>query len=420
MPLLSYTCKMKKATTWAVLCCLIVACNQTRQKTNNMNQQPSAKGTFGYDQEFVTKYVSPVVLSDSAGNSQVMIIPQWQARVMTSSAKGQNGFSYGWMNYNLISSRKPAEHINAFGGEERFWLGPEGGPFSLYFKNAVKQEFANWHVPAVLDTIGFDVVAQTKTAAVFSKKCQLTNYSGTIFDLQIKRKISLLSKTETESILGINFKEGISCVGYETQNGISNLGKEAWTEKSGTLSVWMLSMLTPSPGVTIFLPYKKEGSGIIVNDDYFGKIPAERLIVKDGIIWFKADGKYRSKIGLPPERATGLCGSYDAINKALTILQCKLPETKSNYVNSKWGTQTDPFSGDVINSYNDGPVEDGTQMGPFYELESSSPAAFLKPGESLTHTQRIYHFEGEEEQLSVITEKLFGISIQQIKKTFLK
>jgi hypothetical protein len=417
---LSLPCKLKKATTLAMTCLLAVACHPSNKKSDTMNHQLSVKGTFGYDLEFVKNYVSPVVLSDSTGNAQIMIIPQWQARVMTSSAKGPDGFSYGWMNYNLISSRKPAEHINAFGGEERFWLGPEGGPFSLYFKPTVKQEFANWYVPAVLDTIGFDVVSQTKTQAVFSKRCQLTNYSGTTFDLQINRKISLLSPKETENNLGIAMKDGTVSVGYETQNGITNLGKEAWSEKSGALSVWMLSMLTPSPGVTIFLPYKKEGSGTIVNDDYFGKVPADRLIVRDGIIWFKADGKHRSKIGVPPDRASSLCGSYDANNKALTVLQCKLPETQSKYVNSKWGTQTNPFSGDAINSYNDGPVDDGTQMGPFYELESSSPAAFLKPGENLTHTQRIYHFEGEEDQLSAITEKLFGISIQQVKQTFLK
>jgi hypothetical protein len=155
-----------------------------------------------------------------------------------------------------------------------------------------------------------------------------------------------------------------------------------------------------------------------VNDDYFGKVPSDRLIVNDGIIWFKADGKYRSKIGVAPERAMNLCGSYDADNKALTILWCQLPEKESKYVNSKWGKQDDPFSGDVINSYNDGPVEDGTQMEPFYELESSSPAAFLQPGENLFHTQRIYHFEGSEEYLSEITGKVFGISIDQIKEVF--
>jgi hypothetical protein len=84
----------------------------------------------------------------------------------------------------------------------------------------------------------------------------------------------------------------------------------------------------------------------------------------------------------------------------------------------KVGNTKDPFSGDAINAYNDGPVEDGTQMGPFYELESSSPAANLKPGEKLLHRQRIFHFEGSEQQLSVITEKIFGISLNEVKEKF--
>jgi hypothetical protein len=57
-------------------------------------------------------------------------------------------------------------------------------------------------------------------------------------------------------------------------------------------------------------------------------------------------------------------------------------------------------------------------MGPFYELESSSPAAQLKPGEKLLHSQRIFHFEGNEPELEVITEKLFGVSIEEIKGRF--
>jgi hypothetical protein len=42
--------------------------------------------------------------------------------------------------------------------------------------------------------------------------------------------------------------------------------------------------------------------------------------------------------------------------------------------------------GDVINAYNDGPNDDGTQLGRFLELETSSPAAALKSGNSITHT----------------------------------
>ena len=43
--------------------------------------------------------------------------------------------------------------------------------------------------------------------------------------------------------------------------------------------------------------------GPIVNADYFGTVPAERLRVADGVIRFSGDGQYRSKIDLTPQRA---------------------------------------------------------------------------------------------------------------------
>lgn len=402
----------------AMICLGIMAfaCNQSKQSKITMSTSTFNAGTFGYDQLFLAKNHKPLILSDSIGQSKIMIMPEWQARVMTSSASGDSGFSFGWINYKQISSGKPAEHINAFGGEERFWLGPEGGPFSLYFKPGVSQEFANWYVPAVLDTLPFEISSQTQSQASFLKKCELTNYTGTKLTMQINRDIRLIPANEIYSQFGLPQDLKVKCVGYETENSITNQGKEAWNKQTGGVSIWMLSMLTPSPGVMVFLPYKTDSKQkTIVNDDYFGKVPADRLGVKDGIIWFKADGKHRSKIGLPPGRATNVCGSYDAQNKVLTILWCELPEKEAEYVNSKWGKQDNPFAGDVLNAYNDGQVEDGSQMGPFYELESSSPAAFLKPGEKITHRQRIFHFEGEEEELGKITQNIIGTNVIKTK-----
>jgi hypothetical protein len=57
-----------------------------------------------------------------------------------------------------------------------------------------------------------------------------------------------------------------------------------------------------------------------------------------------------------------------------------------------WEHQEDPFCGDVVNSYNDGPLPGGSQMGPFYELETSSPAADIEPGDTLTHEHATFHF----------------------------
>ena len=47
-------------------------------------------------------------------------------------------------------------------------------------------------------------------------------------------------------------------------------------------------------------------------------------------------------------------------------------------------------------------------MGPFYEIETSSPGAALAPGESLTHAQCTFHLEGDAENLEGIASKVFG------------
>ena len=213
----------------------------------------------------------------------------------------------------------------------------------------------------------------------------------------------------------------LNYVAYESENILTNRGNSAWTEKSGFLSIWLLSMFNPSEKGVVFVPFKKGNEtelGKIVTDDYFGKVPADRLIRKDEILFFKTDGKCRSKIGLSPQRSLPWCGSYDPQNQVLTLLWFSKPENPSKYVNSKWGKQVDPLSGDAVNSYNDGPVADGSIMGPFYEIESSSPAALLAPGETITHKQRIFHITGDETQLSLITEKLFNVSIPAIKTAF--
>ena len=57
-------------------------------------------------------------------------------------------------------------------------------------------------------------------------------------------------------------------------------------------------------------------------------------------------------------------------------------------------------------------------MGPFYEIESVSPAAFLKPNQSIVHKQSVYHFTGDEKSLNVISQKLLGASLHEITQAF--
>jgi hypothetical protein len=389
--------------------------------TTALNEPTFEKGTFGYDKAFLKKhYKKSIVLESNDDRSMLVLSPELQGRVMTSTLNGNQGTSFGWLNYDLIASKEIQEHINPTGGEERFWLGPEGGQYSIYFKPGVPFDFENWYVPPVLDTEEFDVVAHDSLSAVFHKELNLINYSGTKLDIEVTRSVSLLNKEQVRAALQLT-TEDFSVVAYQTSNRVKNIGELDWEKESGLVSIWLLGMFTPSPETTVIIPIK-EGTnrqlGAKVKDDYFGEVAADRLKKTERTIFFKADGKSRGKIGISPLRATKFMGSYDAKNETLTILEIEAPKATDDYVNSAWETQENPFSGDVLNSYNDGPLEDGSQMGPFYELESSSPALALSSGESYTHTQRTYHIKGTTEIVNRMVEKLLGVTIEEINVVF--
>jgi hypothetical protein len=215
---------------------------------------------------------------------------------------------------------------------------------------------------------------------------------------------------------------GVQMVGYETVNTLTNTGNDGWKKETGLLSIWILGMFNPSPETTIVIPIAAGDEaelGPKVNDTYFGKVPDDRLRVDEGVLFFRGDGQYRSKIGVSPRRARPVSGSYDAGAGVLTIVQFNQPEGATEYVNSMWELQDAPYGGDAVNSYNDGPPEPGAKpMGPFYELETSSPAAALAPGESITHIHRTFHFRGSEAALNRISTNVLGVSLNDIREAF--
>ena len=375
------------------------------------------KGTFGFDLQFLKQYHKDLILlgDESDTGAQIIILPAYQGRVMTSTAEGNGGMSFGWINYELIDSNREEEHFHAFGGEERFWLGPEGGQFSIYFKKGDPFDFDHWYVPKAIDTEPFILVSASKTEANFQREISLKNYTGFEFNLRVTRNIRLLSKTEIPLLLGVSIPENLQIVGFESNNSITNTGNTPWTKETGLLSIWILSMFNAGDKTTIAVPYKQGNEadlGKIVTDDYFGKVPMDRLKIKNGFIFLNADANYRSKIGISPKRALPILASFDGVNEVLTIAQFSLPEYPADYVNSLWEMQENPFDGDVVNAYNDGLI-DGKQMGKFYELESSSPAATLNVGESVHHLHRTIHLKGNIKDLDEITQTLLGIHLSE-------
>lgn len=379
----------------------------------------SSAANFGDDVTFLNGYTDVIVLSNKESLARVAVVPAWQGRVMTSSAEGDSGQSFGWLNRQLISSGKIQRHINARGGEDRFWLGPEGGQFSIFFAKGAPFNLEHWFTPAAIDTMPFQLVNHSMNRATFTALFAVTNYSGTRLELKVNREVRLLGLTEAWAKLGAKPNGTLKLVAYETDNQITNKGRQSWKKETGLLSIWILGMFNPSPHTTIVVPLRKGSEselGTKVTSDYFGEVPKERLVIKDDVVYFSGDGKFRSKIGISPKRSKAVLGSYDADHRVLTVVQFSQAQNVTDYVNSLWKLQDKPFSGDAANSYNDGPPGPGAKpLGPFYELESSSPAMELKSGQSVAHVHRTIHLTGDELDLDPVAQSVFGVSLAEIK-----
>jgi len=134
------------------------------------------------------------------------------------------------------------------------------------------------------------------------------------------------------------------------------------------------------------------------------------------VVLFKCDAHFRGKIGLLPTRTRGIIGSMDWKRNILTIVKTKV-DPNGLYLANTWEYQDAPYSGDALNSYNDGPVgPKGEQFGSFYELETVSPARELKPGEELTHKHLTVHFRGDRAKLNEIAKKVLGADLEKLPR----
>ena len=142
----------------------------------------------------------------------------------------------------------------------------------------------------MIDTEPFELVERDGNQAVFRREFTVGNFSGTRFDVGIRRTVKVFTAEEIADTLGVEIPGGLRFVGYETDNRMRNRGKEAWTKKGGLLSIWILGMYKHGKKITTVIPFKQGDLGPKVNDSYFGKVPAGKLVVKDAVAYFSGDG----------------------------------------------------------------------------------------------------------------------------------
>lgn len=209
--------------TQGALVVLLAACSSAPAET-----APSTTGgerveaddrspTFAEDLAFLREHLSDLVVL-SRGEARVVVAPAYQGRVMTSGV-AVDGASFGWIHRARIESGIETPHMNAFGGEDRFWLGPEGGPFALYFPPGAPLDFEHWQVPAAIDTAAWDVVAQDETSVSFRHEATFVNRRGTELSVRIDRAVTVEAPWVDAP--------GARAVAYASVNTITNTGAAA-------------------------------------------------------------------------------------------------------------------------------------------------------------------------------------------------
>src|SRR5262245_27874979 len=193
-------------TTMFVVCVAAGACGRAG------NDSPSP---FASDLAFLRQHTNVVVLADPSNEAQVAIAPAYQGRVMTSTTGGADAPSFGWIGRPAISSGRRQPHINVFGGEDRFWLGPEGGQYALYFKPGDPFDLEHWQVPEPIDWGAWDVQSQSATAVRVRKRMTIVNYAGTTLDIAVDRTIRLLTASDVSTLLGAAPASTVRVVAYE-------------------------------------------------------------------------------------------------------------------------------------------------------------------------------------------------------------
>ena len=181
--------------------------------------------TFDDDVAFLRQRLEVVVLGEGTG-ARVAIVPAWQGRVDDLDRRRSRRPSYGWLNRELaIVGKARMPHINAFGGEDRFWLGPEGGQYAIFFatgRPVRPRALADARAHRLGSLGGRRSIASEVRFRAGDRARQLRgNEALTRSDPPARFEWWNLPPRESK------------LVGFESENTITNTGGNAWTREHG-------------------------------------------------------------------------------------------------------------------------------------------------------------------------------------------
>src|SRR5262249_27095312 len=148
------------------------AAAQDRTTSPERGSSSMPRTTFTSDVAFLSRF-GPLKILEAPGGGRVAVSANYQGRGMTSAVEPE-GRSLGFVNRHFIEEAKTGTQFDNYGGEDRFWLGPEGGQFALYFPPGKPFAFANWQTPRGMQEGTWETKDATSTAVSFLRRMEIT------------------------------------------------------------------------------------------------------------------------------------------------------------------------------------------------------------------------------------------------------
>lgn len=375
--------------------------------------------TFKQIVSFLAKNnMTPVTLTKR--NSMIAVSPELAGRVIAVSSEGLNGINplftkkEAMINPNLDKPYDPE-------GGHRWWPIPEGQRDWSFYLPVGTTDFSIgnlnkvWKVPAYFDKAVFCKYLILENQVTLTTILRFINAKGSIFDTKVGLSYSLedLPNSIKEKVIDYSY------VGYRQTITFNNIGNEIWDKNHGMIGSWSLNMLKSGENTYIVLPVKPGTIDQVVDYKMSGpnkdnKVPTDRFLKRDNYGLFKADGRYRGKLGLRPNISTGNIASIDLDNGLLTVMN--VPLTARKYIDNRW-VPDERFYGTVIDCYNDSGDIAGKGPISMFELEGVSPPVMAqKPDESNLFAVTVQYFKTDPSKIEIlygILNKMTGIDLKK-------
>ncbi len=239
------------------------------------------------------------------GNSILCIAPDMGGRVFAF----MEGLSLHRIDLENIQS--PNRPFNNFGGGN-LWPAPEGGKFGFNYRGN------EWYVQECINSQPYNILLYNKNSAVIEKEIILVNRSNTIFNVIMKRKISICD-------IPPFFK------GWNISNSITYLSEDSFEVlndvriENGLIAAWTLEQFDANENTISFCLVNSPENAI--NFDFY-EPPIEKIVYYKKGFTYQTDGMKKGQIGIRRKSNPKAIGFIDFERKIVCIRQ-NLTSTKN-------------------------------------------------------------------------------------------